>query len=191
MKLKNLALAVWGAYCRVADQPHGHFGALGGVIRPGTESGGQMPPEFPIQSMLMKPYSITANLTLTEAAHAGRTGVFDIASGATVTLPRATGSGAKYRFVCKTTVTSNNNIIQVANADDTFIGNVHNSADGGDTVVGFEVGSTSDTLTFNGSTKGGIAGDIIEIEDVAEGKFAVMVIGSATGTEATPASAAV
>jgi hypothetical protein len=44
---------------------------------------------------------------------------------------------------------------------------------------------------MDGSTKGGIKGDIIELEDIAADTWSVRVMGSATGTEATPFSAAV
>ena len=44
---------------------------------------------------------------------------------------------------------------------------------------------------MNGSTTGGIAGDIVELEDIATNLWSVKVLGSATGTEATPFSAAV
>ena len=63
--------------------------------------------------------------------------------------------------------------------------------DAADTAVMFETTSTSDTITMNGSTKGGIVGDLIELIDADSGFWQVRVIGSATGTEATPFSAAV
>ena len=42
--------------------------------------------------------SIAADTTLTAASHAGRTMNLNVASGATVTLPAASGSGNTYRF---------------------------------------------------------------------------------------------
>jgi hypothetical protein len=44
---------------------------------------------------------------------------------------------------------------------------------------------------MDGSTKGGIKGDRVILKDVAAGLWSVTVIGSATGTEATPFSSAV
>ncbi|MCA9687878.1 MAG: hypothetical protein KC457_37315, partial [Myxococcales bacterium] len=55
----------------------------------------------------------------------------------------------------------------------------------------FETASTSDTITFNGSTTGGIKGATVELQDVASNLWAVRVVGAATGTEATPFSATV
>lgn len=192
MKLKQLTLAVWAAFCRMADSPHGQFGVAGGVLNVGSENAGNLPKgDVPIQSLRMTPYRITGNLTLTAAEHAGRCGVFDVAAGAVVTLPRAIGSGAKFRFFCKTTITSNAMKVQVGNADDVMQGICHMAQDGGDTAVAFEAGGTADTISGNGSTTGGIKGDYFEIEDVASGMFRVNAWFSGTGTEATPFSAAV
>ena len=135
--------------------------------------------------------SVAADVTLTAAANAGRTMVLGVASGATVTLPAATGTGNIYRFFVGTTVTSNDYIIQVASADDTMAGLaiVANDSDASASI--FETAATSDTITLNGSTTGGILGGTIEIQDVASGVFSVVARGAATGTEATPFSAAV
>jgi hypothetical protein len=65
------------------------------------------------------------------------------------------------------------------------------SQDSADTVVMFETAADSDTITANGSTKGGIKGESIELIDMASNTWWVRVMGSATGTEATPFSAAV
>lgn len=131
-----------------------------------------------------------ATLSLTKAAHDGKTVVLDRAAGVTLTLPAASGSGALFRVVNKTTVTSNNHIIQVV-GDDTMTGFAQIAQDGADTVVMFETAADSDTITMNGSTKGGIKGDVIEVEDVAADLWSVRCFLSGTGTEATPFSAAV
>jgi len=135
--------------------------------------------------------SVAANVTLTSASHAGRTMVLDIASGATVTLPAASGTGNIYKFFVATTVTSNDYIIQVANASDTMAGMAIVANDGGDTASIFETAADSDTITMDGSTTGGILGAQVEIQDVASNVFSVVVRTAATGTEATPFSAAV
>ena len=88
-------------------------------------------------------------------------------------------------------MTSNNLIVQVANATDVMTGGAWLAQDSADTVVMFETASTSDTITMNGSTKGGILGDWIELVDADSGFWQVRVMGSATGIEATPFSAAV
>tara|TARA_Y100000114_G_scaffold149624_1_gene164018 strand:- start:6 stop:488 length:483 start_codon:yes stop_codon:yes gene_type:complete len=135
--------------------------------------------------------SVTADVTLTSASHAGRTMVFDIASGATVTLPAASGTGNVYKFFVKTTVTSNSYKIQVANANDTMAGLAIVSNDESATADIFATTATSDTITLNGTTTGGILGGQVEIQDVASNVFSVVTKGAATGSEATPFSAAV
>ena len=135
--------------------------------------------------------SVTANATMTSAANAGRTMVLDIASGATVTLPAASRTGNIYKFFVATTVTSNDYIIQVANSSDTMSGTAIVANDGGDTASIFETAADTDTITMDGSTTGGILGAQVELQDVASNKFSVVVRTAATGTEATPFSAAV
>ena len=132
-----------------------------------------------------------ATLAATEAAHDGKTIVLNRAAGITVTLPAATGSGTRLRFVNKTAVTSNSHIIQVT-GDDTMAGvAVVASDDASDVVKAFEAGATADTITLNGSTTGGLKGDVIELEDVAADLWSVKAVLAATGAEATPFSAAV
>ena len=135
--------------------------------------------------------SVTADVTLTSANHAGRTMNLNVASGATVTLPAASGTGNVYRFFVQTTVTSNNYVIQVASGDDTMSGIAVVANDSDNTASIFETAADSDTITLDGTTKGGILGGQVELQDVASGKFRVLINQSATGTEATPFSDAV
>lgn len=130
-------------------------------------------------------------VTVTAAAHAGRTTVLSRAAGQAVTLPAATGSGDKYKFVVGTTITSNTTTIKVADATDTMFGNAIQSQDGGATLQMFEAAAGDDTITFDGSTKGGIKGDIVELEDIAANEWSVRIVAAGTGTEATPFSATV
>lgn len=135
------------------------------------------------------PVNVTANLTLTRAKHGGKVLVFNVASGATITLPAASGSGTIYRFAVNTTVTSNNYVIQVANTTDIIQGGVLVATDTGGLTV--PTAGTDDTITMNGSTTGGVKGSYIEIMDVAAGLFVVRGFIVSTGVEATPFSAAV
>jgi hypothetical protein len=140
----------------------------------------------------MQPINLTAaTYTLTAEAHSGTVLTVNRAAGTVITLPAAAGYGSVFEFFVGTTVTSNNLIIQVANSSDIMAGTALNAADGGDTAVIFETAATDDTITMNGSTKGGIKGDIVILKDVSANIWAVQVKGSATGTEATPFSSAV
>jgi type 1 fimbria pilin len=139
----------------------------------------------------MQPVTVTAaTITLTKD-HAGTLINLSRAAGITVTLPAATGTGRWYKLFTLTTVTSNSNIVKVANATDVMQGVAILGQDSADTAVLFEAGATADTITMNGSTTGGLRGDLIELQDAASGVWQVKVTGAATGTEATPFSATV
>lgn len=140
---------------------------------------------------IFQPIPITAATRTLTKDDVGAVVVANRAAGITFTLPASSGSGRKFEFFVLTTITSNNLIIQVANATDIMSGMAIVAQDGGDTVVVFETGATDDTITMNGSTKGGIKGDQITITDVSSGVWAVKIFASATGTEATMFSAAV
>lgn len=137
-----------------------------------------------------------ATLAVKDNIHAGRTILLNKADGITATLPAATGSGDVYEFVVGTTVTSVGYIVKVANATDTMTGYAIIAQDSADTVVQFDaVSGTSDTITFNGTTTGGIIGATIKLRDVklngTTAVWLVEVFSSATSTEATPFSATV
>lgn len=135
--------------------------------------------------------NVTASATL-DSSYNRKTVTVSAAAGLTLTLPAATGSGWSCVIVLLTTVTSNNFILQVANSTDAFNGFSAMVSDDPATVKGFIASPGSDdTITLNGSTKGGFVGDQIEIKDVASGLFQVKLMGKQTGTEATMFSSAV
>lgn len=130
-----------------------------------------------------------ATLAVAEAAHDSKVVTLNRAGGIAVTLPAATGSGTKLMFVTGTTFTSSATIKVTGN--DTMTGSAVVLQDAGDTVVGFETAADSDTITFNGTTTGGLKGDSVELIDIAADLWWVRVRSTATGTEATPFSATV
>lgn len=154
---------------------------------------GDMPSLMKIlRELIDKPrvVDVTAStLTVTERKHAGKIVTLNRAAGITVTLPAAKGTGAKYEFVVGTTVTSNSYKIQVANASDVMMGVLGVSTDAAG--VNIPTAATSDTITMNGSTQGGVLGSRVVLEDVAENQWAVSGALVSTGVEATPFSAAV
>ena len=139
----------------------------------------------------------TSVLTLTAATHANVPLILTRAAGVVATLPAASGSGNNYKFYVDTTVTTNAYIINVANATDVMTGVAFGSDDesalaGTPTAIDMWVaGATSDTLTMDGSTRGGLKGNYVEILDIAAGLFHVKAVLTQTGTEVTPFSAAV
>lgn len=135
--------------------------------------------------------NLTAStLSVTEASHDSKIITVNRAAGSTLTLPAATGSGARIKIFVGTTITSNNLVVQVT-GNDTMKGTCWMANDSDATVSAFETANDSDTITMNGSTKGGIIGDIIELEDVATDVWSVQIFCQGTGSEATPFSAAV
>lgn len=131
-----------------------------------------------------------ASVTLSQATHDGTTVALDQASGSAVTLPAASGSGMRLRIVVSTTVTSNNHTITCDGTDE-FAGQIlATDTDTSDTLVSYPAVAADDfdTITMDGSTKGGLQGDVIELEDVAEGVWALEGFIKQTGSPATPLS---
>jgi hypothetical protein len=139
--------------------------------------------------MSIKPITTTAALTLKRNVHAGAVVVLDNATGKIITLPASAGNGDVYTVFVKTTVNSGNHVIQVANGTDTLAGGVAISTD----IAGVTMlcGGTDDTITMNGTTKGGVAGSWVRFVDVLAGVWMVDGFLCSTSTEATPFSAAV
>jgi hypothetical protein len=94
-----------------------------------------------------------------------------------------------YTVFVKTTVSSGNHVIQVANSTDVMSGAIHLTTDIAGTSM--PTSASTDTITMNGSTTGGLLGSWFQFTDVAAGFWALIGIANCTGTEATPFSAAV
>lgn len=142
------------------------------------------------------PVSITtATATLSQASHDGVFVTINRAAGATITLPAATGSGACFKILIGTTLTSGSFVLQVANASDFFRGAAYTvgAAAASFLTANTGTGSTeSDTLTFNRTTTGlGTIGDYIEVVDMATNVWSIEAEYASSGTAATPFSAAV
>ena len=132
--------------------------------------------------------TLTASATLDDTYHK-RTILLSAAAGLTVTLPASSGSGIIFEIFVLTTVTSNNLIIQVANSTDILAGVLHLTTDIAGTSM--PTATTSDTITMNGSTTGGLAGSFVEVVDYAAGFWLVRAALVGSGTPATPFSATV
>lgn len=140
-------------------------------------------------SYSLQPIVVTATTALTQRPFANNICVLDSATGRTITLPASTGKGDTYTLFIKTTVSSGNHVFQVANSTDVLIGSVG-------LVVGVAgtlglTAATSDTITMNGSTTGGIFGSWMTVTDVAAGYWMLTGSLNGSGTMTTPFSAAV
>lgn len=135
------------------------------------------------------PYVVvdTAAFTVNARDHANRTLLLSRAAGSAVTMPSATGSGKRYRFIVLTAASGGSYVIR-GDSTDLLVGNAIQFADGGATMNGYEAGASDDTVTLNGTTTGGLKGDLVEYEDIATNTYFVKVIAAATGVEASPFS---
>ena len=129
--------------------------------------------------------TLTAATTLSAEVHGGQTLLINNATGFAITLPVANGTGSLFRFFIATTVSSGSHTIVTASASDVYKGFAHLTGDDAAALGGFAT-TTGVTITMDGTTRGGIAGDIVELEDVATGVWSVRIFGRASGVEATP-----
>jgi len=165
---------------------------LGATLLSHDQDGAVFPGSVRVRAVYANstPVDVTAaTVTITAKEHAGRVVTLSRAAGITATLPAATGSGNVYKFFVGTTVTSNNDIIEVANSTDVIQGVLGIVTDIAGVVL--NTAATTDTITMNGTTTGGVIGSWVEVQDVASGFFSLTGSLISTGTEATPFSAAV
>jgi hypothetical protein len=130
-----------------------------------------------------------ATLTLTPALHGGRLVVLSgttANAGVAITPPAATGTGDRYTIVFGSTITSNTTTLdaKAGNASDVFAGWIQTYK--ATTFTPYIANSTMNLMTFDGSTRGGIKGDIIRIIDVATNLWIVEGFTTQSGTIATP-----
>ena len=139
--------------------------------------------------------SLTADTTLTVAAHAGRILLCNDADGK-FTLPSIVATapgrnddpnqlnnlGASFFFVVETAATD---MAILTDGTDKFVGGVYTGVDDA-TGKTFISGASNDVITLNGSTKGGLAGSIIRVTAIASAKYAVEGITLGSGTLVTP-----
>jgi len=129
-----------------------------------------------------------ATVTVAKGPHLGMPIVLNRAAGCTATLPAATGSGNTYNFIGAIDATGDQ-IIQVT-GDDTMAGVAYLGNDSAGASC-FYTAAASDTITLDGTTTGGKKGWRVTCTDIAADTWSVMVMSEASGTEATPFSAAV
>lgn len=132
-------------------------------------------------------------VTLNAADHANRLYVVNavvLTSSKTITLPKAVGSGNKYEILNNAVQTQS--LIVAANGTDVFSGTatmVDSVAVAAGEIYVFQTTATSDKLTWNITTTGGLRGDWIEAFDIASGTWLVRALCNISGVPATPWSA--
>jgi hypothetical protein len=134
---------------------------------------------------VLPPINVTGASVTVDSTFNNRQIVLDRATGIAVTLPAATGTGARLRFLVKTAISGGSTTITRAGSDTLTaqIFQLKNAA-----AVATYNSTTATALTMDGSTKGGVAGDLIEFIDIASGVWFVNGTLSASGTVANPLS---
>jgi len=140
--------------------------------------------------------SLTADTTLTVAAHAGKIlltndadGVFTLPSIVTTTPSDPTDPnqlnnlGATFTFVVVTAATD---MDIVTDGTDKFLGMVYTGITTAATGKTWVSASTNDVITQNGTTKGGDPGSIIRITAIASAQYFVEGVLLGSGTIVTP-----
>lgn len=132
-----------------------------------------------------------ATASLTEKDHGNKVVSLGIAATQTLTLPKAKGDGLTISVYMPVTATGNK-VIRVIDSVDVFQGGSLALPSAGGAVNYFAaVAGTSDTLTLNGTTTGGIRGTEVVFTSVQAGVWDVEVFAVCSGTVATPFSATV
>lgn len=115
--------------------------------------------------------------------------LFDRAAGIVFTLPAACAVGTWYEFAVTTTVTSNAAKVITGAGTELLVGNLLNcDTDSSDAVAIWNalVGDSYIAISMNGSTTGGIKGDIFRLTKLNSTTWVVEGTTSSTGVTATP-----
>lgn len=130
-------------------------------------------------------------LSLTVTQHAER--VVLVNSNSTVantfTLPVATGSGAKFTIINNIAQTQGTVVVAASGTLDTLKGVAIIGDTTAETAGAFLTSATSDKLSLNLTTTGGLGGDQVELLDGAANVWTVRATLTGSGTLATPFSA--
>lgn len=135
-----------------------------------------------------------ATLTVTVAAHGDKIILLDTLAGSVVTLPAASGSGARFTFLVSVAPTSNFHQVKVASAADFIAGSVNILDNDAAAQGAFAAdGAADDNIQLNGTTKGGLVGDWLEMVDLKTNVWAIrgMLVVPAGSNPADVFSAAV
>lgn len=137
----------------------------------------------------LAPITVTAAVTLDRDVHAGTVVNVNNTTGFIITLPASSGGGDVYELFYIATIGSGSGVVRVANSTDIMQGVVHLTTDIAGTSL--PTASTTDTITMNGTTTGGVKGTWLRFKDASSGIWRLEGGIVCTSTEATPFSAAV
>lgn len=127
-------------------------------------------------------------IALTAAANANKTLVLDAAAASAITLPAATGTGNAYVVFIDTAATATASTISTVASGEVFKGICWAATTAANAVLGYVATATDNTISLNGTTKGGVKGDRIVMVDVKASTWSVEMYTAPTGTTTTPFS---
>lgn len=142
-----------------------------------------------LQEQLLAIPAATTTLTLAPATHGGRLLLIASTGGLAITPPAATGTGNIYTFAVTTTISGGNFTFdaKAGNASD-LIYDIANTNKVGTGLTQYGTAANTNLITWDGSTKGGIAGDWLQLIDLATNMWLVQIVGQQSGTVASPFS---
>jgi hypothetical protein len=132
---------------------------------------------------VLPPVTITAASVTLDSTYYNRIVVLDKATGVAVTMPAATGSGARLKFINKTLISGGTTTLTRAGSD-VYYANIFQLKNAA--AVATYSSTTATVFTLDGSTKGGVAGESWEMIDMASGIWLLNATLTASGTVATP-----
>lgn len=126
------------------------------------------------------------------AAMSGKPILLDTAGGTTATLPAATGSGNKYKFVVSISTTSAAHKILAASSSDFIIGNAYGYTGSTAKVFGSPAATNHSIQMPNSGSQpsGGIIGDVFDFVDIGTNLWHCIGFYQAGTTPTTPFSSA-
>lgn len=129
-------------------------------------------------------------LSLTVTQHAERVVLVNTNSTVanTFTLPVATGSGAKFTIVNNIAQTQGTVVVAASGTLDVFKGVAIIGDTTAETAGAFVTSATSDKITLNATTQGGLGGDQIELLDGAANAWTIRATLTGSGSLQTPFS---
>lgn len=130
----------------------------------------------------------TTTLTLAPATHAGKTLLISSTGGLAITPPAATGTFNVYQFLFTAAITGGNFTFdaKAGNASDVLNGILLGNKVA--TLANYGTAANSNLLTFDGTTLGGLKGDLVTLIDIATNTWKIQGLISQSGTVATPFS---
>jgi hypothetical protein len=126
-------------------------------------------------------------LSVTATQNAGKVLTISTTAAIAISLPPATGTGDSYKFVIEVAATATSSTIKAAGSD-VMQGVAWALTTASANVIGYPTTATSNTISLNGTTLGGVVGDFIELTDIKTGIWSVKIFDQPTGSTATPFS---